>query len=211
MTDAILFDLDGTLWDATEAMTAMWNTPAQQELTGHRPVTHAQIMSYMGMPPVQRADRMIPDVPKAQRAAVFDRCMQQENDFILRHGARLYPGVEQTLETLSRSYRLMIASNCCSGYIEVFLAQAGAQDWICDFEHPGRTGLCKADNIRLLLQRNGIDRAILVGDAMVDYTAAQQAGIPFVWAAYGFGTVPEARWKLSALQELPALAPQVFQ
>ena len=33
----------------------------------------------------------------------------------------------------------------------------------------------------------GIDNAVYVGDTAGDESAARYAGIPFVWAAYGFG------------------------
>jgi phosphoglycolate phosphatase len=32
---------------------------------------------------------------------------------------------------------------------------------------------------------------VYVGDTMGDYNAATQAGVPFIFADYGFGKVPE--------------------
>ena len=65
--------------------------------------------------------------------------------------------------------------------------------------------MSKAENIRLLLSRNAIDAAIYVGDTEKDKAAADGAGIPFVHAAYGFGRVPDADWKISTLADLPLL------
>ena len=56
-----------------------------------------------------------------------------------------------------------------------------------DIEMSGRTGMEKGENIKLIMKRNGIDNAVYVGDTAGDESAARYAGIPFIWAAYGFG------------------------
>lgn len=56
--------------------------------------------------------------------------------------------------------------------------------------------------MRLLMERNGIAEAAYVGDTQGDLEAARLAGIPFVWAAYGFGK-PEA-WEVRIAPLLPA-------
>ncbi len=60
-----------------------------------------------------------------------------------------------------------------------------------DFENPGRTGLSKGENIKMLIERTNLSNPIYVGDTEGDYNAAQNAGIPFVYAKYGFGQVSE--------------------
>ena len=51
----------------------------------------------------------------------------------------------------------------------------------------GRTGMDEGRNIKLIMERNGIDNAVYVGDTEGDENAARYAGIPFIWASYGFG------------------------
>ena len=55
------------------------------------------------------------------------------------------------------------------------------------------------------MERNRIPSAAYVGDTQGDLEAARLAGIPFVWAAYGFGN-PEA-WeaRLEAFCQLTEL------
>ena len=45
----------------------------------------------------------------------------------------------------------------------------------------------KGENNKLIMQRNGITRAVYVGDTSGDEQSARVAGIPFIFAAYGFG------------------------
>ena len=95
------------------------------------------------------------------------------------------------LEALAQRHRLFIVSNCQRGYIELLLEKGNLGTWIRDHSCFGETGLCKGETIRLLMKRNEIRSAAYIGDTQGDREAACLAGIPFVWAAYGFGR-PEA-------------------
>lgn len=206
MKRAVVFDLDGTLWDATHQLTDYWNLVRQQELPGCREITLPELQSWMGQGVRELAHSILPERPVDEWLERYLNYLHGENDYLLQHGARLYPNLRNTLEALrQQQLQLMICSNCGLGYIEAFLAYTGCGDLICDSENPGRTGLSKAENIRLLLSRNAIDAAIYVGDTEKDKAAADGAGIPFVHAAYGFGRVPDADWKISTLAELPPL------
>ena len=105
---------------------------------------------------------------------------------------------------------LGIVSNCQEDYIETFLDYYGLWKYITDTENAGRTGKSKGENIRLVVERNGFDRVLYVGDTQKDCDAADLAGVPFVHAAYGFGTIDHPVPRLEALAGLPALAAQLL-
>ncbi|MFR3320025.1 MAG: HAD family hydrolase [Lachnospiraceae bacterium] len=90
--------------------------------------------------------------------------------------------------------KVFIVSNCQSGYIELFLKKTGLAPYVTDTECFGDTGMKKAENIRLVVARNGLQLPVYVGDTKGDEEAAHAAGVPFVHAAYGFGRAgqPEA-------------------
>ena len=54
------------------------------------------------------------------------------------------------------------------------------------------TGLQKWGNIKLVVERNHLRRPVYVGDTIIDSDAAEKAGVPFLHAGYGFGTVEGA-------------------
>ena len=97
----------------------------------------------------------------------------------------------ETLQALAKHYKLFLVSNCQDGYEIPFLNFPGLEGLFCDHETAGRSGLSKAENIKLVCSRSGLHHPLYVGDTAGDMAAAREAGVPFVHAAYGFGTVPE--------------------
>ncbi len=74
-----------------------------------------------------------------------------------------------------------------------------------DFEHPGRTGLTKGENIKIIIKRNNLKSPVYVGDTRGDFESAKFAGIPFVFARYGFGEVSEPDYTIFKFSELISL------
>ena len=52
------------------------------------------------------------------------------------------------------------------------------------------------------MERNGIENAIYVGDTIGDYNATVYAGIPFVFAKYGFGKVENPYKAIEDIREV---------
>ncbi len=202
---ALIFDLDGTLWDATEALRVLWEREINR-IGIPRKLTLSHMIGGMGLGPAELAEHMVPELPMEQRIPFFQYVTRVETAFIPQYGATLYPGMVETLRMLAEDYKIMIASNCVDGYIEAFLRYADLERTVSDFAHPGITGLPKSGNIRLLMSRNNITEALMIGDTVLDYEAACEAGVPFVHAAYGFGQVDAAQWRITRLDALPALA-----
>ena len=56
-----------------------------------------------------------------------------------------------------------------------------------------------------MVERNQLKEAIYVGDIQGDYDSSMEAGVGFVHAAYGFGTIREEVAAINSLSELPGL------
>ena len=93
-------------------------------------------------------------------------------------------------------------SNCQDGYIERFLDYHKLGKYFCDSEHPDARCLSKGENIKALLERNGFVKSIFVGDTQGDCDAARFAGIPFVFASYGFGKADSPDYTIKAFPEI---------
>lgn len=190
MFDGLLFDLDGTLWDSVDAICISWRRVLERrapELAGL--MTRENVTSCMGMLLPDIVKKVLPDLPPEQVQPVLKELLEEENAYVAVHGGVLYPQVPETLELLARDYPLCIVSNCQAGYIEAFFQAHGLEQYFTDYENPGRTGKAKADNIALVVERNGMKHPLYIGDTQGDYNAASAAGVPFLHAAYGFGSI----------------------
>ncbi|MBQ9251733.1 MAG: HAD family hydrolase [Clostridia bacterium] len=203
MKKGILFDLDGTLWDSAEGVAAAWNE-ALAEMGRPERMDTDYVHSIMGKTMDVIAQETFPGETAAEAIRLMDTCLRRENDYLLQHGGILYAGLEETLRTLkAQGYFLAIVSNCQEGYIEAFLAHHQLGQYIDDTENFGHTGHGKGYNIRLVVERNGLEQALYIGDTQGDYDATMEAGLPFLHAAYGFGAVPEGTPHLAEIQALP--------
>ena len=143
----------------------------------------------MGSPLDAFTRALLPDMPLPEAMKIIYECVDEENRRLSRHGGELYGGVEETLAALSKKHPLFIVSNCEVGYLEAFFTAHGLKKYFTDWACNGGTGLSKADNIKRTVEKNALDSAVYVGDTALDKASADQAGIPFVFAEYGFGKV----------------------
>lgn len=210
----IIFDLDGTLWDACAVMSKAWNDymgENEPELVAQGIASTEEIMrKSCGKTMLQLADVLLGEVEPERRYAISDACWDYVVGYIGRHGGQPFPDMTDSLLELKKSYLLFIVSNGQAGYIQDFMRLTGTEDLFTDTEDFGTTKLSKGQNIRLVMERNALDEAVYVGDTRMDMEAAQEAGVPFVHAAYGFGEVPEAENSIFALGQLKAVADRLL-
>jgi phosphoglycolate phosphatase len=206
MDRLIIFDLDGTLWDSSAQVAESWNIALAQETGREWGLTAADISQNMGLTMNQIADIMFADYAEEERYALARRCESFENEYISEHGGRLYPGVRETLEKLrGAGIRMAVVSNCQKDYVKAFLDSMSMHELFIDYEEWGRSGLLKADNIRLVMRRNNFDKAVYIGDIQADADASARAGISCIWASYGFGCIQNPAAVLRSFDQLPSL------
>lgn len=190
MKKGIIFDMDGTLWDSAENVAKSWNLAISTYGGYEKTLTTEDIQSVMGKTMDAIADILFSELSKEDRTELLAMCCEMENDYLREHGGVLYEGVRETFANLrEKGYHLSIVSNCQAGYIEAFLDYYKLWDAIDDKQCYGDNLLPKSDNIRLVAERNGLEAAVYVGDIQGDYDASQAAGVDFIHAAYGFGTI----------------------
>ena len=202
MKKGLLFDLDGTLWDSVPRLLEVYNQVLEKH-PGTGPILDLDTLrSYMGKNAYDLAAAVFPLVAEeARRAELLEECFRGEEAHLLVCHGDPFPGLRETLEVLSRDYTLAVVSNCQVGYVDIFLDTIGVRAFFADQECSGNTGRPKGENIRMVMERNGIEKAFYLGDTLGDMEAADLAGIPFVHAAYGFGK-PNRALQLSMIIEM---------
>lgn len=200
--DNIIFDLDGTIWDSTSSVVDSWNEAISNYDEVKNKLTVDDLKGVMGLLMKDVALKFFPYLEEEDRLKIIDHCAENECNHLAEHGAILYDKLEDTLKELSKKYKLFIVSNCQCGYIEAFYKSHKLEKYFIDYENPGRTGLTKGENIKLIIERNNLTNSIYVGDTEGDLKASRFAGIPFIYARYGFGEVNEYDYVIDSFDEL---------
>lgn len=200
---AIIFDLDGTLWDSTESACDIWNQVFDKHNEISFKMTKEKVEQLMGKTMEDIGKTLFPELSAEARYAIMGEFEEKEIKYFRENGAILYEGLEEILETLSPNYKLYIVSNCQDGYIQAFLHAHKLEKYFVDIEMFGRTGLEKGDNIKLIMDRNNIKSAVYVGDTQGDEEASSFAEIPFIYAKYGFGKAISPDAIINDIGDLP--------
>lgn len=204
MIDAVIFDVDGTLWNTTDLVADAWNAAIQEYgIQRREPITGEILRREFGRPMNVIMDHLFPEQTEQEKEELLKLCCEFEHDDLLHTEQELlYPNVKEVFGTLSRTKKICVVSNCQSGYIELFLEKYGLQKYVTDTECYGDTLLSKGENIKLVIERNGFGNPVYVGDTTGDFEATKMAQIPFVFVTYGFGKVEEAWKEIGDLKEL---------
>jgi phosphoglycolate phosphatase len=203
--DSIIFDLDGTLWDSSEAVVGAWNSVLSRYKEIVKEITREDLQGVMGLQVHEVARKLFPEAEEDMQREILNECCEAECLYLAGHGGMLYEGLEEVLKVLAAKYRLFIVSNCQAGYIEAFFKYHQLEKYFADYENPGRTGLSKGENIKLIMDRNNLHSPVYVGDTEGDLKAAKCAGVPFIFASYGFGEVRGYDYSINSLNELTSV------
>ena len=204
--ESLIFDIDGTLWDSRALVAEGYNIQLRREGLEHLSIDAEQLKLVFGLVMEDLADVLFPSVPVPERYELALRCMKTENDYLFANECRIgYPGVSQTLEKLKENHRLFIVSNSNCGYPELCMEKLGIAHLFDGHLCFGDTGTPKGQTIRKLMERHDISSACYIGDTRGDMEASEEAGIPFIWAAYGFGAPERYAGKIERIEDLLTL------
>ena len=199
MKKAVIFDMDGTLWDSVDEIVESWNKTCPE-----MHIRREQLIGLTGKTMDCFARELLPEYEMDQAMEIIHACERDENEYLSHVGATLYGDVRKVFERLrGMGYEIGIVSNCQAGYIEVFLEYYHLGDLVADIECYGNTQQQKDVNLKALIERNHYETYYYLGDTQGDYNACQKAGVPFLFAAYGFGTVDAQVPQVESLEQLP--------
>ena len=204
--ESLIFDIDGTLWDSRSLVAEGYNIQLRREGLDHLCTDEVELKPLFGLVMEDLADRLFASIPAPERYELTKRCMKTENEYLCENPCDIgYPGVRETLEKLRKKHRLFIVSNSNCGYPELCMEKLGIDHLFEGHLCFGDTGTPKGQTIQRLMERHGITSACYIGDTQGDLEASEEAGIPFIWAAYGFGTPERYASKIDRIEDLLSL------
>ena len=198
--DGIIFDLDGTLWSSVEVVERVWREVAAVECP--EAVINKEVMqSIMGLRIEAISKKVFPMCTDERRWELMMKLCGTETVVLSKEGGKIFPQLHETLAELKKTHPLFIVSNCHDGYIESFMTAHKTKEFFTDYEWD-HTGQDKGGNILMVMERNGLRNPVYVGDTQGDANAAKKAGIPFIYAKYGFGEVEEYDAEIECFADL---------
>ena len=205
-TDGIILDIDGTIWNTTEIVAVAWNAAIDECGLDAAKVTADMLKKEFGKPMDVIARDLWENLTASQQAQLLDKCCKLEQEALEKNTTDIaYPGAVSTIKKLSEKCPIYIVSNCQDGYIQLVMQKNGITGCITDFECFGHTGFSKGKNISLIIERNGIKKPVYLGDTQGDYEACKEAGVPFIFASYGFGKPEGYAASISSFPELESV------
>ena len=201
--ETLIFDIDGTLWDSRQLVAEGYNLQLEKEGLQHLAVTAEDLRPLFGKVMTEIADTILASIDPSERYELMERCMKTENDYLFANECRIgYPKVKETLEALSKKYRLFIVSNSQCGYPELCIEKLGLGDYIEGHMCFGDTGTSKGQTILTLIRKHNIGSCIYIGDTQGDLEACQEANVPFIFCAYGLGNAESWDARIEKIEDL---------
>ena len=188
--DSIIFDMDGTLWDAVDTYTESWNI-VFRELDIDKTIYRDELAKMVGWEGKKVWNAIMPDYSEEKQQEIYAKVNEVRKVLLPQTGGVLYEGVKDGLKQLATKYQLFIVSNCAKGIIRLFIDWAGIDEHIIDEIAYGTNYMPKHHNIKQLMDRHNIKNPVYVGDTEGDGEQSRLAGLPFVFVSYGFGATDD--------------------
>jgi HAD superfamily hydrolase (TIGR01509 family) len=186
MTDAVLFDWDGTLLDSRQALLSAWHA-ASEEVVGRRfPSTAEEERLVFTQPGSRVFPQATGDTERAERlAAAFQEAYETSGRLV-----RAFPGVEDVLTRLREAeVGVGVVTSKARHRYELDADRIGVAELVdvavcqedCPVHKPDPAPVMRA------LERLGVaaGSAVMVGDTPVDLAAGAAAGTGMIGVGWG--------------------------
>jgi len=215
MAPTLLLDLDGTLIDSVPDIVAAVNRLAGSR--GFRPFDRAEVTPMVGDGTRTLLERVF-----AARGAPFDDAV--EGPYVADYTAhsadetKPFPGVIDTLQRFAdRGWKLAVCTNKPASATHAVLAALGLTPFLSAIGGGDSFAARKPDPRHVLgtleLAGGSVDAALMVGDHHNDVRSATGAGVPCIFAAWGYGPLSMAEGAVEVavrFADLPGIAERLL-
>ncbi len=206
----IIFDLDGTLWEVTDATYTSANEITKKY--NLKEISKDVICSVFGKNKIESAQMYFPYLDIEKAIELGSEISNINVKYLAEHGGNLYPNLKNTLNILRKKCDLFIVSN--SGnikYVEAFISSSGLNNYFKDYIAASYINITKAEAIKKIILENNLKNAIYVGDTKHDLESSNLAGIPFIHAKYGFDKNLKTKYSINTFEELPEVIKNIYK
>ena len=213
---SIVFDLDGTLVDTAPDLLDSLNSVLTR--AGHRAVGPAELRNLVGHGVTtlfERAFASTGTLVSAEQLAAYER------EFLDHYGANIarkslpFPHVIETLTLFADAgAKLGVCTNKPQHLADALLAELDLARYFAAVLGDGRARFNKPDPRHVLEVIDAIGgsprHAVMIGDSIVDVTAARAARIPVIAMSYGYTPTPVHELGADAVADDFAALPELI-
>lgn len=209
MRDSVIFDFDGTLWEVIESTYKSANYIANKY--NLREINKDTICKGFGLNKEESAKLYFSNIELDKSTKLIDEIAVINIEYLKNNVGNLFKGVKDVLNKLVDEYDLYIVSNTAEiEYIRAFLKSADVKELFKDYIAASSLNISKNDAIKKIIEDNKVERAVYIGDTIIDLEAARSNKIPFVYAKYGFRKDLNAKYSIDNIKDLPNILKEVF-
>ena len=199
--DAVIFDVDGVIWDSTDIAAIAYNK-AFEEDDVDLGVTGDDLKKLFGLTMDRIFEMLLPEYPLEERRVLQEKSISYEQETLGNIEPHFFPGMPDVIKKLAEKYPVYIVSNSHKGYIEEVIRYGKLEKYIKGHLCFGDTGVSKGKTLKILIDREGLKAPVYVGDIQGDADACREAGLDIICAAYGFGEIREPYAQVDSPAEL---------
>lgn len=197
--DAVIFDLDGTLFKtedvAIPAFKMTFERLQEEGLFEREMPSDERFCSMFGYTLDVIWSKLLPEAGLQVREKANQWML--ENEFLcLEQGkGSLYPGVVETLSALqSHGLKLFVASNGLEDYVKKVCEHYKISSLFQSLYSAGEYQTASKDDlVKLVIEQNSLENAVMVGDRGSDVQAGLANGLYVVGCQYGFADPEELK------------------
>jgi phosphoglycolate phosphatase len=197
MNHAIIFDMDGTLFEtepvALKAYYKTFDKLRSEGLYNGPTPTDEMLLNQLGKTLQEIWETLLPGCDKEVHKKADEWMFIFEKELIESGEGNLYPGVKEVFTILKkRGYSLFVASNGREDYIQAIVDYFQLNDLFVDLYSAGRFQTkSKIDLVRRLINTFNIKEGTMVGDRHSDVEAGKTNGLKVIGCMYGFANDKE--------------------
>lgn len=192
----VVFDLDGTLADTALDLVETLNFVLTNEGVEPLPLDEARDLIGAGARALIARGFKVRQKPLSNEHLdhLFVAFLDHYGGNLTQH-TKLYPGVEQALDTLAdQGFTLAVCTNKMQDHSRRLLAELGILDRFAALAGRDTYPMCKPDPRHLTLTiadaKGDPRRAVLIGDSKTDVDTARAAAIPVIGVDFGYTETP---------------------
>lgn len=207
MTRTLLLDLDGTLVDSVPDLASALNRLMRAR--GLAEFSHAETAGMVGDGVTRLVERAFAARRRSPDAQAVAEYVADYTDHVAV-ATRAYPGVPEGLEVLAREgWRFGVCTNKPEAAARALLSALGLLRYFAAIGGGDSFPTRKPDPRHLLATLHAAggvpERAVMAGDHANDVAAATGAGLPCVFAAWGYGPLSMAQGAAATAQSFEEL------